>query len=198
VQGDIAEYLRRFSPDAQGYIPLTPDQMAAQTGYARVKVNKSLFNLMSRGRIELIRGPNGRAIIGYRNLDAPDRRRRSNGTTPTPERVRLATPVVVPPAQPRPRGIMTPALDEYTRAKGRFNQLVNELGPLVEARFEENRYAEEGLRLRDRLNLIEPQFGQLRRELDEANRDLRVLRGRKQAEMTEAAITAGAMVQHGD
>ena len=198
VQADVAEFLRRFEPDSTGYIPLTPKEVAAQTGYSADKVNKTLFNLMIHGKIELVRGPNGRTILGYRNTDAPVDGRKARGHGATSRRERLSEPVTIHPGQAKPaRGsVPTPHLDEYERQKKRFQSLVDELGPLVRAEFEQNTYAEEGLLMKARLASIEFDYSRIRRENEEMDRDLRTLRGRRHSDMTAAALRDGSMVTH--
>jgi len=183
VQGDIFAFLQTHEPGERGYVPMTSPQMAIQGGWNRDRVNSVLFSLMTSGRIELIRGSNGRNIIGYKVLE-PHRQVRQ---APTPRAELVST-----------RRVPTPHLDAYIAAKAKFDHLVADLGPLVHAEFSEDPYAEEGLRLLDRLNRIEPQFGDLRRELDEAQRDLRHLRGRVRSEMAASAVSEGATIVNGD
>ena len=66
------------------------------------------------------------------------------------------------------------------------------------AEFKTNPYAEEGLRLRDRLATLEPQYSEMARELEQANRDLRALRREHQNDMAADAIKRGAVATHGD
>lgn len=199
VQGDITQFLQSLEPDVKvGYVPLTAEQVAEKTNVSREKVNKTLYNLMTRGKVELVRGPNGRSVIGYRNVSPAEGR--VQRTTPKPDtgRVRQAEPVMLQPGQARPRGIATPMLDEYEAARNIFNRTVERLGPLMDGQFKSNPYAEEGIRLRDRLGLIEPQVSELQRELEQANRDLRALRKQHQSEMLEGALQSGALATHGD
>lgn len=200
VQSELVQFLRRFSPEpGRDFVPLTPEEVAAQTGYSREKVNKTLFNLMVHGKVELVRGPNGRQIVGFRNTDAPvDARRREGAAPQRPARQRLASPMLIEPGHPKPRSFATPRLDEYLEAKRKFQRLTEELGPLVRAEFEENPYAEEANQLRMRLASVEAEFMRMRREHDEAMTDLRVLKGRRQADMTRSAMEAGALVTHSD
>ena len=200
VQGDISAYLQSLEPDVtKGYVPATAEAVAEKTGVSREKVNKTFYNLMTRGKIELVRGPNNRSIIGYRNITPDESRVRvaGNGHRDT-GRVRQAEPVKVEHGQQRPRGLATPMLDEYQTAKQIFDRTVERLGPLMAAEFKANPYAEEGIRLRDRLATIEPQYSEMARELEQANRDLRALRRKHQTEMAEDAVKRGAVVTHGD
>ena len=58
AQGDIATYLQSLSPEGgKDFIPITAEQVAQKTGVSRDKVNKTFYNLMTRGRIELVRRP---------------------------------------------------------------------------------------------------------------------------------------------
>lgn len=198
VQSELVQFLRRFSPEpGLDYVPLTPEEVAAQTGYSREKVNKTLFNLMVHGKVELIRGPNGRQIIGFRNTDAPvDARRREGAAPPRQSRQRLPSPMLIEPGHAKPRSFSTPRLDEYLEAKRKFQRLTEELGPLVRAEFEENPYAEEANQLRMRLAAVEADFIRLRNEHLQAVGDLRAIKGRRQAEMTRSAMEAGAIVVH--
>lgn len=202
AQGQITEFLRAMKTEGE-MLPVSPNQIAIQTGISREQVNKTLYNLKAHNRVELVRGDNGREIVGLKVIDLEPRQRggartpRSGGTDKH-ERVRYSDPVVIEGATRRQLSIRTPAIDEYGKAKARFESLRSELGDMVEATFRENPYAEEGLRLKDRLASIEQQFSEVRREKDEVERDYRSLRARKLADIAAEAEKNGATVKHGD
>lgn len=196
AQGEITDFLRTLVSEDGKFVPMTPNQIALQTGISRQQVNKTLYNLASRSRIELQRGANGRDIVGVKPLDLAPRQR---GRSPSaPRRVRYAAPVAAPSGERRRTSISTPSLDEYARAKSRFEQMQNDLGDLVEATFRGNPYAEEGIRLRDRLVSVEQQLIDVRRERDEYEHDLRSIRARKQADLRESAERDGSLATSGD
>lgn len=182
TQGAIFDFMKTLKPEeGDGYVPANANQIALQTGFDRDKVNKTLFNLSHTGKIELVRGPNGRDIIGYRVLDASER--------PARRQPVLSRPAPVTVAHPRPgraRTTSTPALDAYALAKERFEGMRADFGELVEATFNTNPYAEEGLRVKERLDIMEARVVELQEELAEAERDLKYLRGKKQTEIAEA------------
>lgn len=182
TQGAIFDFMKTLKPEEEsGYIPANANQIALQTGFDRDKVNKTLFNLSHTHKIELVRGPNGRDIIGYRVLDATERPARRQPVLSRP------APVTVTHARPgRARTTSTPALDAYAMAKERFEAMRADFGELVEATFNENQYAEEGLRVKTRLDIMEARVVELQEELAEAERDLKYLRGKKQGEIAEA------------
>jgi biotin operon repressor len=201
AQGQITEFLRAMKPEGD-VLPITPNQIALQTGISREQVNKTLYNLKAHSRVELVRGDNGREITGLKVIDLEPRQRGGartprNGETKH-ERVRYSDPVVIEGPTRRQVSIRTPAIDEYGKAKARFETMRAELGDLVEATFRENPYAEEGLRLKDRLANIEQQFTELRREKEEVERDYRSLRARKMADIAAEVEKNGATVKHGD
>lgn len=202
AQGQITEFLRALKPEGDA-VSLTPNQIALQTGVSREQVNKTLYNLSAHERVELVRGQNGREIVGLKLLDLEPRQRggaRVKGDSATKrERVRYAEPVAVEAHTPRRTvSVRTPMLDEYARAKSRFEQLKTDFGDLVEATFKENPYAEEALRLRDRLLVSEQQQSELRRERDEFERDFRALRARRHTEIAQEAAKNGAVATSGD
>lgn len=197
AQGEVTEFLRAMKPKGDT-LPITPNQIAIQTGISREQVNKTLYNLSARSRVELLRGDNGREIVGLKLIDLEPRqrggaRKKGGGV----ERVRYADPVEVH-GTARRLSLRTPALDEYARAKSRFDSIKADLGELVEATFRENPYAEEGLRLRERLANIEQQLIEVRHEKDEVERDYRSLRARKMADIAAEVERTGTQVKHGD
>lgn len=201
VQNDIHNYLATMAKGATGdYVPATPEMVSTQLGVERNKVNKTFFNLMTHNKIEVLRGPNGRSIIGYRLIAEPGAPKREVRVPRQVDRERQAEVVVVAPGAhlTRRRGLLTPSLDAYADAKHRFLGVKEEFGGLVEASFNENPYAEEGLQLKGRLESIETQWSELRRRLDETERELKYLRGSRRDELAKSAIESGAMVQHGD
>jgi biotin operon repressor len=202
AQGEVTEFLRAMKPEGDT-LPVTPNQIALQTGISREQVNKTLYNLKAHDRIELLRGPNGREIVGLKVIDLEPRQRggarpRTGASTPKRERVRYTEPVVLDGVSRRTTSIRTPALDEYGRAKSRFEAMRSDFGELVEATFRENPYAEEGLRLKERLASVEAQFSEVRREKDEVERDYKSLRARRHTEIAEAAEKSGALAKPGD
>ena len=187
VQSDIHDFLATVAKGSNGgYVPMDPGKVATQVGTTRNKVNKTLFNLRVGGKIELQRGKNGRSITGYKLLAEPvetkPRAIRKQG------RQRLDSPVTVSPDQPRrkPRSWHTPALDQYEASKAKFTRLTEDLGDLVTAEFRENQWAEEGLMVKGRLEGIEGQWGAVTHENDELKREVRVLRGRVNRELSES------------
>lgn len=212
VQSDISEFLTAFAKGATGQrVDITPDVIALQTGQSRDKVNKTLNNLMTRKRIELVRGPNGRAIIGYKLLDPPpDRRRRAGARASVPYAVVAADERAKDALQNgaskggsatvsrplRTRQVYTPTLDKYESAKRRFAVLTEELGDRVEATFREDPLAEEALLLRERVTLLEEQLHEWRSRATEAERERDGLRTRHMEATTKKALESGAMVQH--
>lgn len=197
AQGQVTDFLRALKPEGDT-VMLDPNQIALQTGVSREQVNKTLYNLKAHGRLEILRGANGREISGIRIIDLEPRQRGgSRAGSGKQERVRYADPIHSD-APTRRSGLRTPALDEYARAKSRFESLRSELGDLVEASFRENPYAEEGLRLRERLGHMEAQLISVRTEKDEVERDYRSLRARKHADIALDAERNGVMVKSGD
>lgn len=198
AQGEVTEFLRAMKPKGDT-LPITPNQIAIQTGISREQVNKTLYNLSARSRVELLRGDNGREIVGLKVLDLEPRQRggarKQNGGV---ERVRYSDPVESQGGPARRLSLRTPALDEYARAKSRFDSIKADLGELVDATFRENPYAEEGLRLRERLANIEQQLIEVRHEKDEVERDYRSLRARKMADIAAEVERTGTQVKHGD
>lgn len=211
VQSDIAAFLTTLAKGATGQqVDITPDVIALQTGQSRDKVNKTLNNLMTRKRLELVRGPNGRAIIGYKLLEPPpDRRRRAGARASVPYEVVAAdekakaamqngapkgTATVSRPV--RNRQPYTPNLDRYEAAKKRFAVLTEELGDRVEATFREDPLAEEALLIRERVTLLEDQLHEWRQRASEAERERDGLRTRHMEATTKKALESGAMVQH--
>jgi hypothetical protein len=185
LQSDVAQFMESLQPDEdKGYVPLDVVVISKQLGYASDKVSKALYNLGNRGKVEFVRGPNGRDIIGFRPIDLSDRRGKR-------------AVAKVQHTKPTSR-VYTPHLDEYATIKGKFNRFLAEMGPLVTATFEENKYAEEGLRLRERLGAVEPGYAELRAQLDEALADVRHLRGKLRQEMAAAVKENGAAVVHSE
>lgn len=198
VQSDIHEFLASVAKGHNGdFVPMEPGTMADQVGVSRNKINKTLFNLSTTGKIELQRAENGRNIIGFKVLEGPVQRQR-NGTKRL-TRTRLAEPVTIQPGQvKRRRTLPTPAIDAYAHSKETFNRLTTELGEYITAEFNTNPIAEEALMLRERLDSIEGQWSDMRARLDEAEREARALRGRHQRELAEAVAKEGTAVSHGD
>ena len=209
MQGDVQSFLATMAKDAKDQtVTITPDQIALQTGITRDKVNKTLNNLMTRKRIELLRGPNGRSITGYRMLEVPtDKRRRSNGNghAPQPEHhvadqpeVQSAEPEEHQPRQYRRRLVITPLLDQYVAQKKKFEAIVEEFGDRIEASFRADPLAEEGLALQERLTIVEQQLHEWRARAEEAERNERALRTRHVQAVERKAVEAGAVAVHGD
>lgn len=197
AQGQVTDFLRSLKPEGD-VLRLDPNKVALQTGVSREQVNKTLYNLKAHGRIELLRDEGGRAITGIKVIDLEPRQRggaRVKGQSAEKHtRVRGSEETVTR----RFASLRTPMLDDYQRAKSRFEQMTSDFGDLVEATFRENPYAEEGLRLRERLAHIEAQYSDLRAERDELERDYRALRARKQATIAEEVAKNGTGVVHGD
>lgn len=201
AQGQVTDFLRSMKPEGD-VLRLDPNKVALQTGVSREQVNKTLYNLKAHGRIELLRDDGGRAITGIKVIDLEPRQRGGARPRKNPgqvgadgSRIRQADPIE---STRRVYALRTPALDEYARAKNRFESMRSDFGDLVEATFKENPYAEEGLRLRERLANIETQFIDLRREKEETEREYRSLRARKQAAIAAEVEANGTAVQHGD
>lgn len=185
VQSDVHEFLATIAKGANGeYLPMDPGKVADQVGTSRNKVNKTLFNLTQSGKIELQRADNGRHIIGFKLLASPSEVKPRQ--IRRPGRPRLSSPAPITTDTPRRRRVHTPALDEYASSKARFTQLTEELGELVTAEFRENRWAEEGLMLRERLEHMEEAYGPLLTENEGLKRDLRALRGRVNRELADS------------
>jgi hypothetical protein len=202
VQSDIYDFMAALRPeDDSTFVPMTAAQIAIQTGQARDKVNKTLHNLMTRGKIELQRGTNGRDIVGFRMLEPNDKRRRGRPpgvtTEPRPERAIRALPAAVLDApQRRSRMIATPRIDEYASKKARYDQLTRELGDYFEGSFRTDPLAEEAMFLRDRLAVVEEQLIEARRNLRDVTDERDALRTKHIQATTRKAVEAGAMVQH--
>lgn len=207
MQGDLQGFLVTMANGAtDGQVLMTPDQMALQTGISRDKVNKTLNNLMTRKRIELLRGENGRSITGYRVLEAPpDKRLRESAPAAEPKRrgrpPRAATVEQQPeekhePRHYRRRVAYTPMLDEYAGQKKRFEALTSELGDRIQATFKEDPLAEEALLLRERLELAEDQASDWRHKAEGWEQEVRALRTRHMQAVERKATESGAMVQH--
>jgi len=211
TQGTITEFLSRFGADATGdYIAITPAAISLQLGVERDLVSKTLYNLSHTGKIDLVRGSNNRDVVGYKIIDLSDRR----GQSPQPgvraaraagvAKRAAARPRKVPAilavlaAPQKPAGLKTPATDDYARAKKKFEALQHDFGDYVEASFKANPFGEEALALRDRLAVVEQELATTKRENDEAQRDLKVLRGRSHAAMAESVERSGAAVVHAD
>lgn len=200
VQSDIHGFLSTIAKGATDgkFVPMDPGKVAEQVGVNRNKVNKTLFNLVHSGKIELQRGEDGRRIVGFKMLaePSPPRVRRIENAG----RQRLARPALLSPEQARTRrrSLPTPHLDEYAASKAKFERLTEELGDFVQAEFNENPYAEEGLALRERLQHIEGNWADLITERDELRRDLRALRGRVNRELAESIEANGQSVKGGD
>ena len=210
MQADLSEFLTTLAHGATGEeVLITPEQMALQTGITRDKVNKTLNNLMTRKRIELLRGPNGRSITGYRLLEPPgDKRRRVDGADgeakPAPRSADKPAPQ--PAAEPEPevrekrsyrrRYVFTPLLDNYQHQKQRFERLTSELGDRIEATFREDPMAEEALALKERLEVAEEQAADWRHKAEGWEHEARALRTRHMQAVERKAVEAGAMVQH--
>ena len=209
AQGDITDFMVALSngaPDRK--VDITPDQIALQTGITRDKVNKTLHNLMTRDKVKLFRGPNGRSIVGFQMLETVDRRRTKE---PAPVDVALAAQPVAPakpstnghapaePASPKRhyrRQVITPTLDEYVRQKSVYQRLVDELGDRVEATFREDPMAEEALQLRERLDIVEDQMLDWRHKAEGWEQEVKALRTRHVQAVERKAVEAGAVVQH--
>ena len=205
VQADIERFLGTLADGTkEKQVDITPDQIAVQTGISRDKVNKTLNNLMTRKRIDLMRGPNGRTITGYRLLEPPpDRRRRDGGHVLRPvsveERDMLRRGEASrPPTPHRVRRAYTPMLDEYWSKKEQFNQMVSVLGDRVEATFREDPVAEEALLLKERLELAESSLSEWRHRAEDAEREVRDLRTRHIQAVTRKTMESGAVVVHSD
>lgn len=219
VQSQVTDFLSTLAKGAEGPVTITPEQMALQMGLSRDKVNKTLSNLKARKRIELLRGKNGRDIIGYRMLEAPpDRRRRTSRyaeedalaraevvhLTPVPPHTNGQTNGKVTPTDAvrtwarRGRQVYTPQLDAYVAARKKFAILTEELGDRIEATFREDPLAEEGLLLKERLLVVEEQLHEYRQRAEEAERERDALRTRHVQATTRKAVEAGAIVQHSD
>ena len=207
AQGDITDFMVAMSNGTpNGKVDITPDQIALQTGITRDKVNKTLHNLMTRGRVELFRGPNGRSITGYRMLEAPpDKRRKSaeakpaeSAPAPAPARSdgHESEPEAQPPKRHNRRIVYTPVLDEYLRQKAVFTRLVDQLGDRVEATFKDDPLAEEALQLRERLDLVEEQMLDWRHKAEGWEHETKALRTRHVQAVERKAVEAGAVVQH--
>lgn len=209
MQGDIQSFLTSVAEGATGKdIHMTPDQMALQTGISRDKVNKTLNNLSTRHRIELLRGPNGRAIIGYRLLEPPaDRRRRdpqdghvAPAQAKAPRAARTATEAAETPAPAtrRRRLVFTPMTDAYEASKARYAKFVESMGDRVEASFREDPQAEEAVALKERLALVEDQLHEATAHNAELERDVRALRTRHVQAVERKAVEAGAVAINSD
>jgi hypothetical protein len=194
MQSQVYEFLVNVANGASGEVVMDSNTIALQTGVPRDTVNKVLFNLSHHGKIELVRGKNGRTIEGYKLLMLPGERRPRRQAEVVPTRERLDKPVMMTERRSHRSSILTPALDQYANAKERFSRLTEDFGDLVEMSFKANEYAEEGLKVVARLSAIEADLIETRRELEECNRSLRALRDRQTKEV--AAKAAGAMVEH--
>ena len=206
MQADIQSFLVSMADGATDKdVRITPEQVALQTGVSRDKVNKTLHNLMTRKRIDLLRGENGRAIIGYRLLEPPpDGRRRAhtNGSSrpsvPRAPRAATETTEKAAPAVRRRRLVYTPLTDAYEESKVRYSIFVETLGDRIESSFKEDPQAEEAILLKERLALVEEQVHELRVANEELERDVRSLRTRHMRAVEQKASEAGAVLVHGD
>ena len=198
AQSEIHTFLAQVAKGSSGdFVPMDPGEVARQTGIARNMVNKTLFNLTSTGKLELKRGENGRSIVGFKVLAQPGEARRQprvNGTA-------MHRPTVMQggmTARKLRRTVQTPHVDQYASAKDRFESMRSELGPLIDAKFNEDPMAEEALMLRARLDQIEGGWNEMAEELAITKRDLESLRRSSRRELAEAVSRSGATVQHGD
>lgn len=185
VQSDVHDFLTTIAKGSNGdFIPMDPGKVAEQVGTTRNKVNKTLFNLSHSDKIELQRGQNGRTIIGYKLLAEPSVKPRAVAKV---GRERLSSPLRLDPNRTRrkPRGYVTPALDEYEASKAKFERLTTELGDLITAEFKDNAYAEEGLLLKRRLEAVEEHYHELNEEVGTLRSEVRILRGRVGRENAE-------------
>lgn len=202
VQSDVHEFLAAVAKGAdRDWVPMDPGKVAEQTGHSRNKINKTLHNLSTTHKVELQRGQNGRSIVGFKLLAAPTETQRKARTNGRHRPQRLDTPVAIESAysiRRTRRSVPTPSLDQYAKAKERFGQITEELGELVHAEFNENPYAEEGLRLRDRLDRIEDSWVEVNHRAETAERELASLRRDRQRELREAVEKSGQGVTHGD
>lgn len=206
MQQDLGQFLSSMAEGTIGKdVKMTPEQMALQTGIARDKVNKTLNNLSTRKRLELLRGENGRSIIGYRLLEPPtDRRRKasSNGHVPVAAPKRRGRPPKVKVEEPAPvrrrRFVITPMTDAYAESKARYNRFVETMGDRVEAHFKEDPLAEEAMALKERLDMVEEQLAEATRHNAELDRDNRALRTRHMQAVERKVMESGAAVVHGD
>lgn len=211
VQADISEFLTTLAKGATGQqVNITPDKIALQVGHSRDQVNKTLSNLATRDRIELVRGPNGRTITGYKLLTPPPDKRRTKhpGRVPSPivaADEKAATSQQNGHAEPvshtirhikRGRQVYTPLLDQYAEDKVKFERLLSEFGDRIEATFKEDPLAEEALLVKERLAILEESVGDYRSRAEEAEREVKALRTRHIQATTEKAMADGAMVQH--
>lgn len=211
AQSDITGFLGTLAKGSESeWIPMDMNRIALQTGYSRENVNKTIYNLARHGKIEVKKGDNGRAITAYKVVDLSLKPRggaahKREGTT-TQSRAAARRAEIAHPTQETPAPQITaramrrgyPQTSSYAAQKARFDQVKEDFGDLVEATFKENPYAEEAVLLMQRLESLETQYIELRREHDETERELKYLRAKNRSELKEAAIASGAMVQHGD
>lgn len=202
VQNDVYTHLAELAGNEVGKeVHVLSGDIAAQMGVTGEAVSKTFFNLNRHHKIEVLRGENGRSIIGFKLLQLPGEPRPSQRAPRMVERERQGEPVKVEAGMPTParrRSLLTPNLDAYAETKAKFATMTASLGDLVTATFNDNAYAEEGIAVLGRLRSIEDQYTELRRRCDEQERDLKALRLLQEEKVRIKAGAAGVMVQQGD
>jgi hypothetical protein len=186
ITASITKTIVTLAPNAGDSVDMEPKELAQRVGADRQKVNQVVFALAQKGVISTKRGSNGRSIVGLTMVDPVTARRLAKGTS----RGSRARKEVVEEAVAKTR---TPHLDGYLRQKEHFVRLVKGLGDRIEATFREDPIAEEGLRLRARLEALEPQFSDLLKRASQEARDLRYLRERFKVEIADS-VAAGVVV----
>src|SRR3990172_6317671 len=182
VTADITKTIVTLAPNAGDTVDMEPRELAQRVGTDRQKVNQIVFALAQKGVITTKRGDTGRSIVGFTRVDPVTARRLAKGTS----RGARTRKEVVDDATARTR---TPHLDLYLRQKEHFLRLVKGLGDRIEATFREEPMAEEGLRLRARLEALEPQFTDLLKRANQDARDLKYLRDRFKVEIADSVVT---------
>ena len=220
----ILAFLVERSGDKPGKkVKVDPGTIATETGITREKVNKTLANLRARGRVELLRGPNGRDIIGYELKPAkPDLRSAANraaaGRGPKRARGPVRLPRVGSPESDAKltslersapklverltggiRRPFTPNIDRYATDKATFQNMRDMLGDrLVDATFKEDPVAEEALLIREQYDVLDRERKEWRLRAEAAERQLRDQQRATSASVAQRAHEAGAVAVAGE